>query len=265
MEIPSFAYRIYRNIIHPAIKGTPVEDKVHETLVTISQLGIEKVNEEEAEGIYEKEWDNLIILDACRYDSYVEKVGEVDSRITLGSNSRDFMEKNFSNRDCSDTVYVSGNAHTQPEVFREITGKWPSEVFHEIFQTHINDWKDGEGPDTYAAVRDAKTARKLFPEKKLIVHLMKPHMPFIAREEDKEVTWDKVRKGEVSPERAIGAYERNLDWVLDGPLPELLEFFDGRTVITADHGHLLGENNRWGHPGGRNEVPLRKVPWHVME
>lgn len=266
MEVPPVMYRVYRERFYPLISNTMLEDLIHDTLVRLSQIGIEKVDESEAEGIYEKKgWDNLIILDACRYDFYREKIGNIDYRITLGSNSRDFIRETFSERDCSDTVYVSGNAHTDPKIFKEITGKYPDEVFHEIFQVHTNDWKDGEGPDTEAVVRDAGTANKLFPDKKLIVHFMKPHSPFIVKDEDLEITWEKVRQGEISSERAVNAYERNLDYILDGPLKDLLEILDGKTVVTADHGQFLGENNRWAHPGGCNEVPLRRVPWHEIK
>jgi hypothetical protein len=262
VNVPNWAYKLYHFHLRPALRGTPFEDRVHKLLVELTQRGIPEVDESEAEGVYERDWDNLIILDACRHDSYEEALGRrVESRVTLGSNSRDFIRENFSERDCSDTVYVSGNAHTQESVFEEITGKRPGDVFHEIFQVHSNNWVDGEGTDPEAMIRQARTAAKLFPEKKLIVHLMKPHLPFLGREEDKEITWDKVRRGEVSSDRGIAAYHRNLEYALEELVPDLLDFLGGRTVITADHGQFLGENNRWAHPGGRSEVPLREVPW----
>ncbi len=266
MDVPPVIYRMYRERFYPLISDTVLEDAVHETLVKLSQAGIEKVDESRAEGIYEKGgWDNLIILDACRYDFYREKVGDVDYRITLGSNSRDFIRETFSGRDCSDTVYVSGNAHTDEEIFMEITGRSPGQVFHEIFQVHETDWIGEEGANPGAIVRDGRTARKLWPDKKLVIHLMQPHLPFIAREEDKEIDYEKAKKGQIDAERVRNAYERNLDYVLEGPLQELLEALDGETVITADHGEFLGENNRYGHPGGCSEEILRKVPWHRVE
>jgi hypothetical protein len=262
VKVPNWAYKLYHFHLRPALRGTPFEDQVHELLVELTQRGIPKVDESKAEGIYERDWDNLIILDACRHDAYEEAVGrEVESRVTLGSNSKDFIRENFSDRDCSDTVYVSGNAHTQTSVFEEITGRKPRDVFFEVFQVHRNNWVEGEATEPEAMVRQARTAAKLFPDKKIIVHIMKPHMPFLGRESDKDITWDKVRVGEVGSEEGIAAYERNLEYVLNEMLPEILEGMEGETVISADHGQFLGENNRWGHPGGRSEIPLREVPW----
>jgi hypothetical protein len=239
---------------------------VHELLVELTQRGIPEVDESEAEGIYERDWDNLIILDACRHDSYEEVVERsVESRVTLGSNSRDFIRENFSERDCSDTVYISGNAHTQGSVFEEITGKRPGDVFHEIFQVHSNNWVEGEGTDPDAMINQTKTAAKLFPDKKIVVHVMKPHYPFLGRDEDVDISFEKARYGEVAAQEVREAYRRNLDYALQKIVPELKQLLQGKTAITADHGELLGENNRWAHPGGRSEVPLRKVPWDIVK
>src|SRR6056297_529711 len=48
--------------------------------------------------VMDEDWDNLIILDACRYDMFAEQVdldGELESRISLGSTSEEFLEQNF--------------------------------------------------------------------------------------------------------------------------------------------------------------------------
>ena len=65
------------------------------------------------------------------------------------------------------------------------------------------------------------------------------------------------------------AYRDTLEIALEA-LESRLDAFDGRTVITADHGEVLGERLapipvRWyGHPGGIYVPELVEVPWHVV-
>lgn len=40
-----------------------------------------------------------------------------------------------------------------------------------------------------------------------------------------------------------------------------VEQVEGKVVVTADHGELLGENNEWGHYIGGTEPELLEVPW----
>jgi hypothetical protein len=57
--------------------------------------------------IHEQDWDNLLILDACRFDyfdRYNEIDGDLQSRQSRGSTSREFIRGNFSNRRAYDTV-----------------------------------------------------------------------------------------------------------------------------------------------------------------
>jgi hypothetical protein len=52
---------------------------------------------------------------------------------------------------------------------------------------------------------------------------------------------------------------------------ELLSELEGKTVVTADHGELLGDRDfpiplrRFGHPSVTNLSPLIEVPWLVNE
>lgn len=60
------------------------------------------------------------------------------------------------------------------------------------------------------------------------------------------------------------AYSDNLKEVLR-VLPELIDYTDGKVVITADHGEALGEGGLYMHPMGVNAPILREVPWFVIE
>jgi hypothetical protein len=238
------------------------------------------LNEEKYSGqprsIFERgEWQNLFILDACRHDLYEEATGqEVDDRVTLGGHSAEYIEKTFSEGDYSNTVYVTSNPHFSPGNFRDETGREIDEVFHEVFHTYQTDWHDEEntvlpGP----LIRDARTARNLFPDKKIIVHFMQPHYPFvgtemtkggIGEENDKLNVWWKTMIGDYSDEQTWEAYSDNLEKFL----PEIKKAgreLEGKTVITADHANLVGEAGIYGHPKGVKLKELRKVPWDVIE
>jgi hypothetical protein len=67
------------------------------------------------------------------------------------------------------------------------------------------------------------------------------------------------------------AYNENLDVVLAEVEP-LLGELSGKSVITADHGNLVGERlgpvptrRKYGHPYGVHTEELVKVPWFVVE
>ena len=63
--------------------------------------------------ILDEEWDNLIILDACRYDTFKDNnflQGKLEYRISKGSTTREFLTKNFiENNDetYNDIIYIS--------------------------------------------------------------------------------------------------------------------------------------------------------------
>ena len=73
-----------------------------------------------------------------------------------------------------------------------------------------------------------------------------------------------------SPELVRTAYRENLDRVM-AEMEHLLDELDGRTVVTADHGELLGERSsplpyrEYGHPWGTYMEKLVKVPWNVYD
>ncbi|MFB6199915.1 MAG: hypothetical protein ABEJ83_03485 [Candidatus Nanohaloarchaea archaeon] len=242
----------------------------------MSISGIDKVEHEEGRRIDDLDWDNLIILDACRYDTYTHVFGETATRITLGSNTREFIQKTFSEGDWSDVVYVTGNPFFKQSFFREETGREVSQVFHEVFHTYETDWnKQYKTVLPESIVRDALTAEKLFPEKKKIIHFMQPHQPFISDPDagagfdwlmsdgEEGSVWGKAMKSEISRERAVEGYRQNLRQVEEAVNRISVEL-NGKTVVTSDHGNLLGENGVYGHPRGLNAKVLREVPWDEL-
>lgn len=231
------------------------------------------------EGTYvmEEDWDTLILLDACRYDMFRERVpfgGKLESRISLGSTSEEFLKQNFADGEFHDTVYVNANAYL-PKL-----GLNRDETFHAVIDL-LEDWDDElETAHPKTVTQAAFDANRQFPNKRLIVHYMQPHIPFIGKygrdlqeSIDYRSVWKSFRTGDatVTHDDVWRAYNENLEFVFQY-VRKLLNNLDGRTVISADHGNLIGERQgpiptrrMYGHPWGVYTPELVQVPWYVVE
>jgi hypothetical protein len=244
--------------------------------------------------VMKEDWDNLLLLDACRYDIF-SKInsldGELEYRISKGSNSPQFINNNFCG-EYHDTIYVSGNpflVDIEPGTFYDVVSvfdEWDSEI-HTI------------PPE---AVKDrALSVHQNNPNKRLIVHFMQPHIPYLGKTGDKirremnEVTTPKgwghtppdennnkskiegtkesfapaIEGVDITREDLRTAYRENLQIVLQH-VGDLISKIDGKSVISADHGEHLGERlwptyeRVYDHPPYFSEE-LRKVPWLIVE
>lgn len=65
---------------------------------------------------------------------------------------------------------------------------------------------------------------------------------------------------EHGPERMDEVYTENLAFVLEA-VSGLVEDLPGKTVVTADHGELLGENGYYGHSYVPAHEKVSTVPW----
>lgn len=263
-------YRVYRNKIYPRISDKRGATRLLIMLRELNARGLEKAPEQEVESIKDRQWDNLIILDACRHDLYEEVNGPTDYRITPVSQTPDFVETNFGDDETEDLIYISANPFLSERKFKELTGTERS--FTATYETFNTDWDDKEGvvlPES--VVKDALSAEKLFPDKRKIIHFMQPHVPFLEFEnsenpwkENKDSEWDLAAKGEIEDDLLWRKYKENLERIMPH-VEELTNELSGKTVITSDHGNLVGENGLYGHPGHLNLKLLRKVPWDVKK
>ncbi len=239
--------------------------------------------------VISRDWDTLVILDACRYDYYMKQrniEGSLESVVSGGSNSWPYMQHNFNGRTLHDSVYVTANPHAR---------KLNDGVFHAM-HTVLDRWDEEIGTvQPQDVVKAALEANESYPNKRLIVHFMQPHRPYIGPTADRlrqrvdlqgynrnrgtesqtyERTgismWDAVKTGKVARSELRQAYQESLDIVLE-QVSDLIKQIDGRTVITADHGEMLGDrvfwftNRLYGHPGDIKCPQLRIVPWHIVE
>jgi len=226
--------------------------------------------------IFAEDWDNMVILDACRYDLF-EQVhdlpGTLEERVSRGSNTEEFLLGNVSRRELHDVVYVTAN----PQLYR-YDETAPS--LHDV----VNVWREAGWNEEYRTVLPetvteyARRAAREYPNKRLVVHYIQPHNPFIGptgREHfdlDTLAFWQKVDRGEisVSDETLWRAYRENLELALPH-VQDLLEELVGRTVVTADHGQIFGERagvvplRYYGHPRSVYATPLVRVPWLVNQ
>jgi hypothetical protein len=222
----------------------------------------------------DEDWDNLIILDACRYDTFEEQVslpGRLEKRQSRGGMSPEFVRANFSNKQLHDVVYISAN-----EWFAQLREDINAEV-HQFVNLQIN-YLDLAGisvrPETVTeqAIRIAEE----YPDKRLIIHYMQPHQPYIGPtgEEHFELSpglIETLRESDGATDKLLWqAYRENLDIVLNYA-EQLVETLVGKTVITSDHGELLGERvlpipvKTYGHFDGLYVDELIDVPWFVCD
>lgn len=282
MSLRTLIYQAYSRKVYPRIGHLRGATRLKSILKELALQSLEKVDEEKAESISSKEWDNLIILDACRHDIYEEIMGcEVGSRITLGSRSPEFIEKTFSEDIWENTVLISSNPFYinffpgDREGFFDLTGKTVNATFKEVYNLIETDWDEDQGVVLPERVSEkAIQVEEEYPNSRKIIHFMQPHTPHIpaeydlggvdhAIEEDKEknTVWDAVNRGEIDEKAAVTGYKENLSYVIPY-VQKLKESLSGKTVVTADHGEFLGEGGFYGHnhSGGVSKA-VRKVPW----
>jgi len=245
--------------------------------------------EDSGVNVMAQDWDTLVILDACRYDLFEEVVTDkylfsraLNSVVSRGTGTPEFLRKNFTGGHHPDTVYVSAN----PFVLSEI-----DEVFHHVEHVWLNGWDyelETVSPET--VLTRALELHERFDDKRVIVHFMQPHYPFIgetriesdrgfvgARSKalgnevpDMKFIWEQIRDGDLDPETVWEAYRDNLRAVLPA-VTELVNSVNGKCVVTSDHGNAFGEQlgpfptTVFGH-GPRLRIPaLYEVPWYEVE
>jgi len=225
--------------------------------------------------VYEREWDLLVILDACRVDLLREVAGDydfltgVESVESVGSMSEEWMAKTFTGEhgeEIRETAYVTANVFSA-----EVLEATPFRVLDEVWRYG---WSDEEGtvPPGPVTDRAIAVAREHDPERQ-IVHYMQPHHPFVGAanagefeadpfgREGGETVVDALRRGKITRDAFWAAYRENLRIVLRD-VSVLLSNVDAETVaVTADHGDALGEWGIYDHPAGCLHPVVKNVPW----
>ena len=236
--------------------------------------------------IFDEDWDTLIILDACRYDVFAARSslpGELHQKTSRGAATPEWLRGNFRGLDLRDTVYVTANP--MYEKHEDDLGT----TFHDVW--HL--WKNNLGWDSDlqtvppdVAVEYARKAADQYPNKRLLVHLNQPHGPLLGPTAEQSVigpgakpTHERsffedlqhnIKFAQIPASKHRQAYVETFDLAHDA-VKSLLPSLQGRTVISADHGEMLGERvwpipfRLLSHYQGFYKEPLIKIPWLVHE
>lgn len=237
--------------------------------------------------VMEEDWDNLVVLDGCRYDLFQSVIEDDDIHLS-GSLTRarsrasatvEFLTENFAGGTFHDTVYLTANPQLQL-----IEG---DSSFHRVYHAWREDWDEKLEtvlPETMVDL--AINLHAEHPNKRLIAHLMQPHYPFIGETRletdrydanfrdmylDRDADgvnriWDLLGRGEVDSDAVWAAYRDNLRRALQA-VEQLLDELPGKTIITSDHGNGFGERHFpfpfriYGHPKYVHTPELVDVPW----
>lgn len=228
--------------------------------------------------VFDEDWDNLLLLDACRFDLAADVFDtEIAYRWSGGSNSREFLEFNLHDYEADDVVWLTANPHVSA---------FSDRIFEvvELWDTHWDEDLQTVPPE--AVVEATLEAAERYPEKRLIAHFMQPHYPFIgdigrerlpthgsvtgngirANGQSGENIWVMLRRGKVPRELVQAAYRENLELVVPHA-EELAGALGGLSVISSDHGNVFGHEigpipmRLYGHPYGFKLEELIKVPW----
>ncbi|MFB6196866.1 MAG: sulfatase-like hydrolase/transferase [Halobacteriaceae archaeon] len=231
--------------------------------------------------VYDRDWDVLIVLDACRPD-VLRVVGkrypwlrtdELECYQSVASYSKEWLEQTFTHEyhdKIRDTALVSWNPYT------DAAHDFDENQLGTIRQPYYDEWDNSMGlvrPDTITDV----AIDVLGTEERTIAWYMQPHAPYrtlinrietftaeqIGDESAARTTvWNLLRAGDLDPIEAYAGYVDNLIWVLDDVERLLVHVdHDADVIVTADHGELFGEDGYWGHPKNNYHDQQLAVPW----
>lgn len=246
--------------------------------------------------VMDEDWDNLLILDACRADMFeeaidVEEFDEYSRVHSAGTSSPDWMRNTFgSGETYPDTIYVTGNpwiSKIAPESFHHIHNLWLEDypISQEDLEGAIDlgdvDAVDTDNPVTIYAddlTEAAKEIHEKHPNKRLIVHYFQPHAPVVGNPDGSRKDQipaelnpgSELHTGQVSKQAVWDAYIENTKFAFYHA-NRLAEEIGGKSVFTSDHGELFGERmwplpiRAYQHPTGLRHPKLTEVPWAIKQ
>ncbi len=250
--------------------------------------------------VLDEEWDNLIILDDCRYDIFKELYnkdklkGKLEYRISKGSNTQQWLITNFT-KIYDDILYITAN----PQVNINCIDKFPK-----LISVWKKGWNKPKKDKKYINSVLAKTTYKYaiksikkIKHKRTIIHFIQPHSPYpngTGEIEFKEQLnmmldgkpikikyklaegvycskWPYITTKTLQVNKLQEEYKQNLASVLQY-VEKLAKELKGKTIISADHGEAFGEKlipflpfKVYSHPGYTRIPILIKVPWFIVK
>jgi len=255
------------NTLKKDLKEKKIKKILKRFYIEIWRLLFQFQSSKEKLKVVKEEWDNLIILDACRYDYFKDEYskylkGRLNKKNSLGGTTEEWLRKNFDKK--NDIVYISANPFIN-NLKRK--GQFWSSNFYKVVSLWNLAWDEELGTvKPERMVKEANKIIKKYPSKRKIIHFIQPHTPYITK--SKEFN-DSINFSALFPDKTIKnklgevkkAYRENLRAVLK----ELKELnLEGKTVISSDHGELLGEHGLFFHLKGVYFKELVEVPWLII-
>lgn len=216
----------------------------------------------------DKNWDNLILLDSYRadyFEEYSSISGELSTISSKGTWSLEFIVNNFQGSEFHDTIVVTSNPYYKRY------SKLSQDTFYSIIYCEKT-----EGIQSFDDVsKKAIEMNEKYPDKRLIIHYMKPHAPHIGetsdrlRDEYSDVypgMFMLYRSGVIQKHVLEQSYIDTIS-IIEPKVQEVLNKIDGKSVVSADHGENLGEKHHGlTQVGHGNPTPeCYRVPWLEIE
>lgn len=285
----SGVYNFSRRVLREAREGD-VEDAARMTY-EMGLRGLFTLLPHDGLHVLKEEWDTLVVMTACRYDVFEEVntiPGTLEKRQSQGTSLMEWLSRNFPDY-YDDVVYVSGNPRISTAEFDQgasVGTFCGTDHFHDVIDVSHAAWEAERNTVPPGPVTDAALdAREQYPDKRLIVHYLQPHAPWIGETaitgEDLGISYASPSEwfresGELGPWGEFGlatkqysmdhlreAYRDNLLLVL-GEVHQLVRSLEGRVVVTGDHGEAFGEKFVIEHPPEVYIDELVEVPWLVV-
>lgn len=185
--------------------------------------------------------------------------------MSCASQTPEWLRTVFAERELGDTVYVTANPYST-----EIA----PDSFHKIIDVSRDGWDSDLGTVPADEVADAAVdALDSYPNKRLLIHFLQPHTPFVESDLPDDIVaspFEAITTGRIERASVEQAYLDNLSYVLNY-VESLIEELPNRTVVSADHGEMLGERawpipiRCYGHIPGIRTPELNDVPWAVVD
>jgi len=188
--------------------------------------------------IYNSDWSMVMVLDACRYD-FLENIysrfldGDLAKVKSEGSYTKEWFENTFT-APMTDVVYVNSN----PLIPYKIPG-WENR-FHRAVNATEDAWSDEYMTMLPKEVgRIARLTRARHPRKKVIVHFMQPHRPYMAL---KDTEFDLF---------GLKRFKERMDGETPGPVDKVRKFIGDLLfkLIGGRRTYLLRKRLGLGGPG----------------
>lgn len=249
-------------------------------LIRFRDWGLEKITKAykliPRHSLFQEDWKYCIILDACRYDIF-KKVNDINGRLekiySPASHTVPFCQKTFTKESYDDIVCLSANPHVDRQVgkkFHKCIPIWKDEKYS----------KDGTTlPQAF--IKPTRNATIQYPNKRLLLWFVQPHAPYIGYKRQALGMLYGMQTREffkqyklffwahLSRKQLRRRYAENLIRVLE-VVKQLLPLFNGKTVITSDHGEGLADYipftpiKIYGHYRDIHTLKTIEVPYLVI-